>query len=124
MPLKPEKLTLGRLDIVRDWGWTPEYVDAMWRMMQQDTVDNYIIATGGVNSLKEFVKEAFAVFDWDRQDHVYSDPALFRPTGLAWSQGCADKAYRNLGWQAEFKMRDVVQRMVESVQKGTLFLKS
>jgi len=119
----PEKLTLGRLDIVRDWGWAPEYVDAMWRMMQQGTADDYIIATGEVNSLQEFVKEAFAVLDLDWQDHVCSDPALFRPTDLAWSQGCADKAYRNLGWQAEFKMRDVVQKMVESVEKGTLFLK-
>jgi len=118
-----EKLNLGRLDIVRDWGWASEYVDAMWRMMQQDMADDYIIATGEVNSLQEFVKEAFAVLDLDWHDHVCSDPTLFRPTDLAWSQGCADKAYRNLGWQAKFKMRDVVQKMVESVQKGTLFLK-
>lgn len=110
----PEKLTLGRLDIVRDWGWAPEYVDAMWRMMQQDTADDYIIATGEANSLQDFVAEAFAVVDLDWCDYVNSDPALFRPTDLARSQGCADKAFRKLGWQAKFKMRDVVCKMIEA----------
>lgn len=119
----PEKLTLGRLDIVRDWGWAPEYVDAMWRMMQQEVPDDFVIATGEANSLQDFVAEAFAVVDLDWRDYVSSDPALFRPTDLARSQGCADKAYRKLGWQAKFKMRDVVQKMVESAQKNTLFLK-
>jgi GDPmannose 4,6-dehydratase len=110
----PEKLTLGRLDIVRDWGWAPEYVDAMWRMMQQEAADDYIIATGEANSLQDFVAEAFAFFGLNWSDYVDSDPALFRPTDLARSQGCADKAFRQLGWQATFKMRDVVRKMIAS----------
>ena len=118
----PEKLTLGRLDIVRDWGWALEYVDAMWRMMQQETADDYIIATGEANSLQDFVTEAFAVVGLDWCDYVNSDPALFRPTDLARSQGCADKAFRQLGWQATFKMRDVVRKMIASTQTDILLL--
>ncbi len=112
----PEKLTLGRLDIVRDWGWAPEYVYAMWSMMQQDKADDYIVATGEANSLQDFVAEAFAVVGLNWCDYVNIDPALFRPADLARSQGCADKAFHKLGWQATFKMRDVVRMMIESAQ--------
>lgn len=108
----PEKLTLGRLDIVRDWGFAPEYVEAMWRMMQQEVADDYIIATGEANSLQDFVAEAFSVVGLDWRDYVNSDPALFRPTDLARSQGCADKALHQLGWQATFKMREIVRNMI------------
>lgn len=117
-----EKLTLGRLDIVRDWGWAPEYVDAMWRMMQQDAADDYIISTGEANSLQDFVAEAFAVLGLDWRDYVNSDTSLFRPTDLASSQGSANKAYRKLSWIAEFKMRDVVRKMVECAQTERLLL--
>lgn len=115
-----EKLTLGRLDIRRDWGWAPEYVCAMWSMMQQDTADDYIIATGEANSLQDFVAEAFAVVGLDWCDYVNVDSTLFRPTDLARSQGCADKAFRKLGWQANFKMRDVVRMMIEYAQMDSL----
>lgn len=108
-----EMLTLGRLDIVRDWGWAPEYIDAMWRMMQQDFAGDYIIATGEANSLQDFVAEAFAVVGLEWSKYVSSDQALMRPTDLVWSQGCADKASRTLGWEAKYKMRDVVRKMVE-----------
>lgn len=112
-----EKLTLGRLDVERDWGWAPEYVDAMWRMMQQDVPDDYIIATGEVNSLNDFVAEAFAFLDLDWREHVTSDASLFRPTDLARSHGCADKAANDLGWHATLRMRNVVQEMVKSTLK-------
>jgi len=118
-----EKLTLGRLDIVRDWGWAPEYVDAMWSMMQQDTADDYIVATGEANSLQDFVAEAFAAVGLNWCDYVNIDHALFRPTDLARSQGCADKAFHKLGWQAKFKMRDVVRTMIECAQTDPLLLK-
>ena len=111
-----EKLTLGRLDIVRDWGWSPEYVDAMWNMMQQKNASDYIIATGEANSLQDFVAEAFTIVGLDWREHVTSDLTLFRPTDLAWSQGCADKAFYDFGWKAGFKMRDVVLSMVKSAQ--------
>lgn len=109
-----EKLTLGRLDIQRDWGWAPEYVNAMWRMMQQNKPDDYIIATGEANSLEDFVAETFNAVGLDWREYVRSDSALFRPTDLAISRGCADKAFYQLGWQAKFKMRDVVCKMVET----------
>lgn len=117
-----EKLTLGRLDIIRDWGWAPEYVDAMWRMLQQDSADDYVIATGEANSLEDFVAEAFAVVGLDWRDYVNVDHSLFRPTDLARSQGCADKAFRELGWRATFKMRDVVRKMIECAQTDSLLL--
>jgi GDPmannose 4,6-dehydratase len=111
-----EKLTLGRLDIVRDWGWAPEYVDAMWRMMQQDVPDDYIVATGESHSLEEFVSEAFALFGLDWREHVVSDKALLRPTDLLGSRGNPEKAAVKLGWRARWRMRKVVRGMVEAVR--------
>jgi GDPmannose 4,6-dehydratase len=110
-----ERLALGRLDIVRDWGWAPEYVDAMWRMMQKDEPDDYIIATGEANSLQDFVAESFALVGLDWREHVDSDPALFRPTDLAWSQGNPEKAAHRLGWRANTRMKGVVARMMKDI---------
>lgn len=109
-----EKLELGRLDIVRDWGWAPEYVEAMWLMLQQEKADDFIVATGEANSLEEFVKYTFEALGLDWKDHVVTDRTLFRPTDLLWSQGDASKAKTILGWQATSKMRDVVQKMINA----------
>jgi len=109
-----EKLELGKLDIVRDWGWAPEYVDAMWRILQQDKADDFIIATGEANSLEEFVKYTFDYLGLTWHDHVVSNSALFRPTDLLWSQGNAHKAKSQLGWEASSKMRDVVSNMIKA----------
>lgn len=108
-----EKLALGRLDIVRDWGWAPEYVEAMWLMMQMEEADDFIVATGEANSLEAFVFEAFSVVGLDWQKHVYSDPALFRPADLTWSQGNPEKAVRLLGWRSKFRMQDVIRMLLE-----------
>ena len=108
-----EKLELGRLDIVRDWGWAPEYVEAMWKMLQQERADDYIIATGEANSLEEFVRCAFDSLGLNWHDHVMSNSVLFRPTDLLWSQGCADKAEKVLGWRASSKMKEVIQMMIK-----------
>jgi GDPmannose 4,6-dehydratase len=113
-----EKLPLGRLDIVRDWGWAPEYVDAMWRMMQQNEADDYIVATGESHSLEEFVSEAFASFGLDWREHVVSDQSLFRPTDLAVSRGNPEKAAVKLHWRAHRRMREVVRGMVEGHEAG------
>ena len=110
-----EKLTLGRLDIVRDWGWAPEYVDAMWRMMQEDKPDDYIIATGEAHSLQDFVAESFATVGLDWREHVCSDSTLFRPTDIAWSQGNPEKAARQLGWHASAHMKEVVAKMMQGI---------
>ena len=114
-----ERLELGRTDIVRDWGWAPEYVDAMWRMLQQDRPDDYVVATGEANRLEDFVQAAFEAVGLDWRRHVQKSRALYRPTELAWSQGNPERAARDLGWAAELKMREVVGRMV-AAQRGVI----
>ena len=110
-----EKLKLGRLDIARDWGWAPEYVEAMWLMLQQDTPQDFVIATGTTITLEEFVKTAFEQVDLNWQDHVIQDQSLFRPTDLA--IGCADpsRAIKNLGWKASTQGIEVVKKMYQSL---------
>jgi len=104
-----EKLTLGDLSISRDWGWAPEYVEAMWLMLQADQADDFVIATGEANSLKDFVAQAFACFGLDWTEHVLHDEQLMRPNEIALSQGNPDKAHQILGWKASKHMRDVVK---------------
>lgn len=104
-------LTLGNLDICRDWGWAGEYVDVIWRMLQNETARDYVVATGKSWSLREFVAEAFAAFDLDWQAHVRNDPALVRPSDIMYSAGDPSRAERDLGWKAELLMPDVVRRM-------------
>lgn len=107
-----EKLELGKLNIVRDWGWAPEYVEAMWRMLQQDKADDFIIATGEANSLEAFVDFAFESVGLNWCDHVVSNSSFFRPTDLYWSQGNPAKADKLLGWQSSLKMRGVIHKMI------------
>ena len=109
-----EKLFLGDLSIQRDWGWAPEYVEAMWRIIQQDVADDYVIATGEPHSLEEFVDMAFAHFDLAWRDHVEIDERLYRPADIACGFGDASKAADVLGWRAETRMPAVVTRMAEA----------
>jgi GDPmannose 4,6-dehydratase len=111
-----DKLFLGNLSIRRDWGWAPEYVEAMWLMLQQDTPDDFVIATGEPHSLEEFVDAAFACFGLSWRDHVETDAAFYRPTDIACGFGNADKAKDILGWRAKTMMHDVVKRMAEAEQ--------
>jgi GDPmannose 4,6-dehydratase len=106
-----ERLVLGRLDIRRDWGWAPEYVDAMWRMLQQDTPRDLVIATGHTHSLEEFVAQAFAVHDLDWREHVDVSRELYRPTDIAYSGGDPVMANNCLGWSAAHAMPEVVRLM-------------
>jgi GDPmannose 4,6-dehydratase len=108
-----ETLMLGNIDIYRDWGWAPEYVDAMWRMLQQEHADDFVIATGESHSLKEFVAEAFSCLDLDWHEHVQVDLSLMRPSDIAKSCGNAAKAQAILGWQSEATFKDIVHTMVE-----------
>lgn len=108
------RLKLGNISIVRDWGWAPEYVDAMWRMLQSSTPDDYVIATGVASSLQDFVQAAFSQCGLDWRDHVDSDPALLRPYEVGCTVGSARKAAERLGWQARSKMPDVVSKLVEA----------
>jgi GDPmannose 4,6-dehydratase len=113
-----EKLHLGNIAIRRDWGWAPEYVDAMWRMLQQEKPEDYVIATGESHSLEEFVDAAFSVAGLHWRDHVVQDPSLLRPTDLAVGRGNPSKAHAKLGWKAVNKMPDVVRLMVKA-QSGS-----
>lgn len=113
---RQDKLQLGNLDISRDWGWAEEYVDAMWRMLQQDQADDFVIATGQTRSLQDFVATAFAAVDLDWQRHVVSDAALLRPSDLPVSRADASKAARVLGWSATTGLEGVVHRMVAAEQ--------
>ncbi|MCP2728308.1 GDP-mannose 4,6-dehydratase [Limnofasciculus baicalensis] len=112
-----EKLYLGNIDIKRDWGWAPEYVEAMYLMLQQEEADDFAIATGETNKLEDFVAEAFASIGLDWHDHVVTDASLLRPTDLTVSWGNPAKAKEKLGWQAEYKMQDVVHMMMASRMK-------
>jgi GDPmannose 4,6-dehydratase len=107
-----ETLSLGNIDIARDWGWSPEYVDAMWRMLQQDVPDDYIVATGRTCSLRDFVAHVFADLGLDWGEHVRSDVAHMRPSDIEVSRACPDKAATNLGWQASRAAPEVARLLV------------
>jgi len=111
-----EKLTLGRLNIVRDWGWAPEYVDAMWRMLQQKVPTDFVIATGVAVSLEDFVRDVFLSVGLDWREHVECDQKLFRPSDISWSQGDASLANACLGWESHTKMPELVKLMVEAAR--------
>jgi GDPmannose 4,6-dehydratase len=113
-----EKLVLGRLDIVRDWGWAPEYVDAMWRMLQQDKPTDYIIATGVSVSLEDFVRDVFMNVGLDWREHVVTDQKLHRPSDIDWSQGDASRAHERLEWIAQTRMPELAKRLVREVQEA------
>ena len=108
------KLKLGNISIVRDWGWAPEYVEAMHLMLQQPEPEDFLIATGESNRLEDFVDAVFAAHGLNWRDHVVTDPAFFRLTDIAISRGDPTKAKEKLGWQARSKMRDVARMMVEA----------
>jgi GDPmannose 4,6-dehydratase len=113
-----EKLMLGNIDIQRDWGWAPEYIEAMWMMLQQENPDDYVIATGETNTLKDFVFAVFSCLDLEWEDHVEIRQDLFRPTDILHIKADPGKASRKLGWTAEYRMRDVVRMMVEEEKKA------
>ncbi|MCC7394364.1 MAG: GDP-mannose 4,6-dehydratase [Sphingomonadaceae bacterium] len=113
-----QKLHLGDLGVVRDWGWAPEYVDAMWRMLQAEQPRDYVIATGRSHSLEQFVAAVFAAVGRDWRDHVESDPRLRRATDLRASHADPNRAARELGWQATTDFATMVERLVCAEQSG------
>lgn len=108
----PEKLELGNMAIHRDWGWAGEYVEAMYRILQQDQPEDFVIATGKTSTLEELVAAAFASVGLDWRDHVISNPELYRPTDIAVGRANPTKAYEKLGWKAEIGLEEIVDRMV------------
>lgn len=107
-----QKLVLGRLDISRDWGWAPEYVEAMWLMLQQPEPEDFVISTGECNSLKDFVRITFEKVGLNWEDHVEQNEEFMRPTDLIRSVGDPTKAEKIMGWKAKSKMRDVIDKML------------
>ena len=112
-----ETLKLGNLSIKRDWGWAEEYVDAMWRMLQQNEAEDFVIATGQSNSLEDFVNQAFQVVGLDWREHVVSDESLLRPSEIMENKGDSSKAKDKLGWKPTLLMNDVIQKMIEAELK-------
>lgn len=107
------KLRLGNMRIIRDWGWAPEYVEAMWLMLQQKGIpEDFVIATGRSYRLEDFIHEVFTAVNLDWRDHVESDPALLRPSDHAEARASAAKAVQRLGWQPRMFMPDVARAMI------------
>jgi GDPmannose 4,6-dehydratase len=109
-----DKLALGNLEAKRDWGYAPEYVRAMWLMLQQDEPDDYVIATGETHSVREFCEIAFAHLGLDYRDFVFEDPQFYRPAEVNLLIGDATKAREKLGWKPETSFRQLVERMVDA----------
>jgi GDPmannose 4,6-dehydratase len=109
-----DKLFLGNLNARRDWGYAPEYVEAMWLMLQQDEPDDYVIATGESHSVSEFLDEAFGHVDLDWKEHVEIDPRYYRPTEVDLLLGDASKARQKLGWEPKVTFKELVRIMVEA----------
>lgn len=109
-----DELRLGNLDARRDWGYALDYVRAMWLMLQHDTPDDYVVATGETHSVEEFVEETFAYLDLDWKEYVVEDPRFYRPAEVDLLVGDPSKAGRILGWEPSVDFRGLVQLMVDA----------
>lgn len=114
-----KKLYLGNLDAQRDWGYAKDYVEAMWLMLQQETPDDYVIATGETHSVKEFLELAFGELGLDWREHVAIDPRYFRPSEVDLLLGDASKARQKLGWTPKTSFQELVRVMVLSDWEAT-----
>jgi GDPmannose 4,6-dehydratase len=111
---KATELRLGNLDARRDWGFAGDYVDAMWRMLQQDTPDDYVIGTGMTYSVQQLCEAAFGAADLDWREYVKQDPRFFRPAEVDLLVADPSKAKRQLGWEPEVDFRGLVRMMVDA----------
>jgi len=109
-----EKLFLGNLDVKRDWGYAPEYVEAMWLMLQHDVPDDYVIATEEAHTVREFVEEAFGLLGLEWEKYVEIDPRYFRLTEVDRLVGDASKARKKLGWKPKTKFKELIRIMVDA----------
>jgi GDPmannose 4,6-dehydratase len=109
-----ETLNLGKIDLKRDWGWAPDYVEAMWMMLQQEAPDDYVIATGEAHSIQDFVVATFESLGLDWRGYVRSDPGLFRPSDIECSCGNPVKAKHILRWEAAHRFDRIIPLLVEA----------
>ncbi|TKB79775.1 MAG: GDP-mannose 4,6-dehydratase, partial [Nitrospira sp.] len=112
--LLPSRLRVGNLVARRDWGYAPDYVRAMWMMLQQSEPQDYVIATGAQHSVREFAQEAFGYLGLNYEDHVVVDPQFLRPADVETLLGDATKAREQLGWTCKVGFKDLVHEMVEA----------
>jgi GDPmannose 4,6-dehydratase len=111
---KDRFLYLGNLESKRDWGYAPEYVEAMWKILQQDSADDFVLGTGESHSVREFLEQAFEYVDLNSEDFVKIDPAFFRPTEVEVLIAKNNKAVKKLGWTPKIKFKDLVKIMVDA----------
>lgn len=111
---KDRYLYLGNLESKRDWGYAPEYVEAMWRILQQDSADDFVIGTGESHSVQEFLDLAFAYVDLNVDDYVKIDPVYFRPTEVEVLIAHKEKSEKKLGWKPKVKFNDLAKIMVDA----------
>lgn len=117
-----DKLYLGNLDAKRDWGFAGDYVDGMWRMLQQEEAEDYVLATGETHSVREFLEEAFSYAELDWNDYVEIDKKYFRPAEVDFLLGDASKAREKLGWTPKVSFKELVQMMVDADMEKTRLL--
>ena len=110
------QLHLGNIQIQRDWGWAPDYVDAMWRILRMEQPDDFVIATGRTVSLEYFVRKVFENFELDWKDHVITDASFFRPSDILCSRGDPSRAHRLLGWKHLADIDEVIVRMCNAMR--------
>jgi GDPmannose 4,6-dehydratase len=130
---KDKYLYLGNMDAKRDWGYSPEYVECMWKILQYDKPDDFVIGTGESHSVKEFVEKAFSYAGLDWNDHVRIDPKYFRPTEVESLIADQSKSKKLLGWEPKIKFNDLVKIMMdadlracgmEPIGEGDIIIKS
>ena len=112
---KKDIITLGNLDAKRDWGYAPDYVEAMWLMLQNDKPESYVIATGIIHTIGDFLDVAFqniGVTNWEK--HVVQDPAFMRPADVQYLAGDSSRARRELGWEPKVNFDEMIERMVKN----------
>ncbi len=109
-----KKLYMGNIDAQRDWGYAPEFVEAMWRMLQQDSPDDFVIGTGEMRTVREFIEHAFGRLNLDWKEYVEIDPRYFRPAEVDALQADPSKARRVLGWEPQVTFKELVRIMVDA----------
>ena len=106
-------LKVGNINIMRDWGWAPDYIEAIWLIMQQTSPKDYVIATGKSNKLSSFIEKTFSYFDLDWQKYVNVDESLLRPSEIEISIGNPKLAFLDLNWKANINFDELINRMCD-----------
>jgi GDPmannose 4,6-dehydratase len=109
-----EILIIGKMDIYRDWGWAPDYVKAMWSMIQEAHAEDFVISTGEVHSLEEFISETFTQVGLNWREHVQSSKEYYRPSDIDRSFGNPIKAQKNLGWKRDHSFKEIIKKLVNN----------